>query len=135
MSAAYDVLTHLIANGHGQLSYNIGANAFFDAPGQADPPISYAVFEYSGLPDAMAMGGIACFEYPRIQIQVRGKQPMQIEATCRQIYNLMRGARDLTLNAHVYQYFEPVSTPTPLARDEQNRVTYMCQFQVHRSPE
>jgi len=129
MSAAFDVATKLVALGYGTLGSNLGVNAFIDS---GDNEI--AVFEYPGTPDLTTHSGVA-FEYPNVQVQVRHTIAQTAFQKCYDIYAALRDLKDQTINAHIYQYFEPKMLPTKLDIDEQLRTTWMCELKLHRTPE
>lgn len=70
-------------------------------------------------------------EHPRIQVMVRDdpEEVLQCEALCRTIYNRLCGIVGSTVGSYVATMM-PLQTPTMAGRDEQKRVTYVCNFQT-----
>lgn len=133
MSAAYDIAKYLsdqAGSPYGTLGSTIGVNAFMD---KGDNEV--AIYEFPGLPDTKAHGGVVSFEHPNIQIQVRNVSANTASTRSYQIYMFLRGKMDQTLNGHTYQYIESLSSPRLLTRDEKNRTIFIAELTAHRSPE
>ncbi len=129
MSVAYDVAVYLQQQALATPGTDLGVNAFLD---KADN--ESGVFEYAGPPDDMAMGPTPCFENPRVQVQVRNTSAETGYTKCKAIYDVLRVAKDLTLNGNEYTCLKPLRSPTLLSRDEKNRPTWICEVEVQRRP-
>lgn len=132
VSVANDVATHLEANGHGSQT--------------ASPPTLYrdtiegshdaiGVLCYGGPEATRTMGGVVGFEYPNVQVQVRKANPVDAEAECYAIYQLLDGQlKYVTLNGTQYTFCRGTAFPQKLRIDDNGKTIYYCEFQIERRP-
>lgn len=83
------------------------------------------------MPDITMRGTSPLSEHPRLQLLVRDlpMEVVQCESRCRTAYGYICAIQDMSLGSKRYTAI-PMQTPTMVGRDEQQRVLYVCNFQV-----
>lgn len=84
------------------------------------------LFEYAGEPPDLH----ANVEYPGLQVMVRNKSYDAGRQKIEQIRNLLHGLAETTINGHRYLLIQARQSPEALARDENGRAIFVCNFRV-----
>lgn len=99
---------------------------------QEIPDIIIALRETGGFPSQHVNGvgpGQAIIDEPTVQVVTRAKDYQTAMNTCRSVYVLLDGLRNVTLNGLLYHFIRALQPPFFLMRDESNR--FLMAFNVH----
>ena len=95
-----------------------------------------SVFEYGGAGSlhAMASGaGLAVAERPRVQVVVRSNAYSTGRTKANDVFRLMDGLRERTINGVTYKWAAAIQSPFLMARDENDRALIACNYEVWKA--
>jgi len=125
MTAAPDIAKYLQDNLTPPGTFIIGTN-IFTSQMPSDPSKAICVYQTSGRkPDP-----VETTEYPGIQIIVRDTVAADAEALADQIFQLLAGAINLTINTRAYHWIEAQGSPINIGQDDLLRVAFTISFVV-----
>lgn len=96
---------------------------------QPTPDTVLALRETGGFPLEHTMAGAAIMEEPTVQVVARAMNYQPAETLIRQVYRLLDGLRNKTINSVLYHWVVALQPPFYLDRDDNQR--YVLAFNIH----
>jgi hypothetical protein len=99
----------------------------------AGPNFAVAMYEPSGAGPVEVMGpGLPAEDNPRLQVVVRSEPNNYVQArsVAWSIWRILAGVVDETINGTRYLRIAAVHSPSFLTRDDNERVLFVCNFEV-----
>ncbi len=128
------VLTELASHIESNNLATIGLNLFMGRMPDA-PDTAVALYEYGGLkPVNTSDSRTPVYESPRVQVKVRDKSYENGRRWIQQIYLALHALTNICINETFYFAIFAIQQPFYLRRDANERVEFVCNFQVKRSP-
>lgn len=82
----------------------------------------------------MASGaGLAVAERPRVQVVVRSNAYSTGRTKANDVFRLMDGLRERTINGVTYKWAAAIQSPFLMARDENDRALIACNYEVWKA--
>jgi len=134
-STAEDIATYCATQSIGTLGTDIFINDLPDKPGYPDNVIVF--IDTGGFAPDHAMGSITTnpvFENPSIQVLVQNNGAETALAKCYDVFALLDGLKDQTIDSVVYLHITAMSSPFNIGKDENDRYRVACNFLVTRRP-
>lgn len=127
-AVSFDIMTLLAGNGHGTIGTDLGAMAWLEGKEK-----QVIVLDTGGIDRDSALQS----EQPTFQILSRGKknEDMQIaHDTLRAIHEFLLPLGTTTINGEDYLSFFPISAPTGIGRDKNDRAVFTANYSTFRNP-
>lgn len=124
---SFDIMTLLDGNGHGTIGTDLGAAEWLDVDKQV------IILDTGSIDRDLALQS----EQPTFQILSRGKKNESMKVaydTLQAIHEFLLPLGKTTINGEDYLSFFPVSAPTGIGRDKNDRAVYTANYSTFRNP-
>lgn len=71
-------------------------------------------------------------EEPRVQVLCRAASLSTAHANARNVYEILSGVRNRTINTVLYHWIEATHEPTLIGKDQNARFTVACSFDIKK---
>lgn len=111
----------------------LGTNLFLsNLPDSPDTCVT--VYHTTGSSAGETFGSsVPLMEYAVIQVVARAESFSTAESLARDLYTLLAGLIQTEVNSVLYHRVAPRQAPFPLERDDQNRMVFVCNYDVTRA--
>jgi len=116
-----EIGTFLQSQGIGTLGTDIFLGLMPDKPDNC-----IALFEYAGEPPDLH----SSLEYPGLQVLVRNESYAAGRQKIEQVRSVLHGLTEAMINGRRYLLVQAKQSPESLARDENGRAVFVCNFRV-----
>lgn len=127
-AVSFDIMTLLAANGHGTIGTDLSAMAWLEGVQE-----QILVIDTGSIERDLALQS----EQPTFQILARGKKNDDLKTThdkLRLIHEFLLPLSTTTINGKDYLSFFPISAPTGIGRDKNDRAVFTANYSTFRNP-
>jgi len=115
----------------GGLGLVFGTNLFKNKE-PAKPINCVTIYDTSGMPPYLSVGGETGYEYPSIQIRVRNSSQIACSTLIEGIKNSLHGRHQQRWNGTLYSLIYAVGNPALLDWDDNGNCRFVCNFNIQR---
>jgi hypothetical protein len=98
------------------------------------PKNCVTIYDTSGYPPYLGLGGDTGYEYPSVQIRVRNASYINGWNMINDIKDALHGRHQETWNGTLYSVIYCTSDPALLDWDDNGNVRFVCNFNIQRRP-
>jgi hypothetical protein len=110
------------------------ASLFIDDLSSQSPDPAIALFKYGGGPPVETHNKDEVTTRSRFQVLGRSTSYVQADGLAFQVWRLLRGVQDVTINGTRYLKIQPQQEPFSLPRDENQRSRVVCNYEAWKEP-
>lgn len=129
-AASVDIKDILEYTAESSSGYNFTSNLFIGKE-PPTPDNCITIFDTYGFPPQLTLDGVK-YEYPSVQIRVRNNEYLAGYALIKDIVNILHAMAQQTWNNTLYSVIYCSSGPALLDWDDNGRVRFIANFNIHR---
>ena len=129
---SYDIVEMIESYGESSgIDLTYGTNLFIGKE-PATPKECVTVFDYGGFPPELTFDGASGYEFPSVQIRLRGTKYTTGWNLINSIKDALHGQSHTTVNSTLYTVINCSSGPALLDWDDNGLPRFVCSFNIQR---